>query len=1072
MKRTLIFILLAISSATWTAATSHNTPTDAMAEDRPNNESLANSPHEVVISGTIVDASTGAAIAGARVTAHGHSRYSVMTDETGAYTLTLPTYVTLLDFTAPGYNLVQKAVTTERATVSLYRETFATDYTQDIAVANNRQTSDFSLSTAISADEEIATRLGADVRSINRSGTPGMGAALFMGGIHSLHANAMPLIVVDGVYLDQQYDRTTLHNGFFNNVLANINLADIEKITVLKNATSIYGTKGSNGVILIDTKRSTSMATRIEVNALAGVEFVPSQMNMMNASDFRLYASELIGGTDTRQTTFRFLKDDPDYYFYNKYHNQTNWNDYLYREALTQNYNISVQGGDEVADYNLSLGYVNAQSTLLCNNFSRLNLRFNTDINLSERLSTRFDVSYNYNTRDLRDDGAPEEFTSSTILAPSFLGYIKSPFLSPYRYDEKGSLTTFVEEADDFAEGLALNSSWTNPVAINEYGEARNKNYQETSFFNITIAPRWDITSNLHATTLFYYALHNASERSFVPMTGVPVFYIDGVGESSNRAASLTAKQESLFSDTQLAWSHNHGSSHLDLLGGFRFTRDGYVSSHQEGHNTGNDKTPNLTASLSYKDVGGDDDRWLSMAWYGQANYNWQYKYFLQGSLALESTSRFGADAANGIRLGGVKWGLFPSLQGAWLISSERFFADNVSAISHLKLNVGYDESGNDDIDVTAARTNFTAGKFLGNAIGLSLNQIGNNTIQWETTRRLSAGLDVRAFDDRLSLSVNAFKSYTSHLLTLKSLPEISGEGYYWSNGGSLENIGGDVRAAVKLVSTRQWSWEAGASAATYRNTVTALPDGDFTTTLYDGEVLTAVGHPVGVFYGYQTKGVYATSAEAEADGLYNTLVTGARSYFGAGDIAFVNQNPSDDKAIDEADKVIIGDPNPDLYGTLFSTVGYRRFTLSADLTYSLGNDVYNYLRRQLESGSNFFNQTTALNRRWIGEGQVTDIPRATFGDPMGNARFSDRWIEDGSYLRLSQLTLSYRLPVNSVWMQGLTVWATGHNLFTLTRYLGADPESSISNDALMQGIDCGLLPQGRSLTIGLKLNL
>jgi len=234
--------------------------------------------------------------------------------------------------------------------------------------------------------------------------------------------------------------------------------------------------------------------------------------------------------------------------------------------------------------------------------------------------------------------------------------------------------------------------------------------------------------------------------------------------------------------------------------------------------------------------------------------------------------------------------------------------------------------------------------------------------------------------------------------------------------------------------------------------------------------VLTAVGHPAGVFYGYRTAGVFATTAEAEAAGLYNVLTTGSRSYFGAGDVIFVNQD--DDPAIDDRDKVIIGDPNPDLYGTLFTTVGWKRLTLDAQLGYSWGNDIYNYLRRQLESGSNFFNQTTALNRRWIGEGQQTDIPRATFGDPMGNARFSDRWIEDGSYLRLRRVTLSYRLPVNSIWMQGLTLWVTGNNLFTLTRYLGADPESSVSGSVLSQGIDVGMLAQGRSVLVGLKLNL
>ena len=1005
------------------------------------------------VSGVVFDAATGTALAGARVTAHGDATYAAMTDASGSYTLSIPQSVALLDVTAPGYVSLQTAVGAADR-VCLWPE---------------RAGGDFSTSGAVSVDDEMAARLGGEVRTITRSGMKGNGVMMLIDGLSSLHANAMPLVVVDGVYLDQQQGRETLHDGFYNNLLANINVADVERITVVKDGTALYGVRGSGGVILIETRRSTSMATRIGVSTMAGIEWAPDGPSMMDASAFRLYASELIGGTATRQTAFKFLKDDPDYYFYKKYHNETRWNDYLYREALTQQYNISVQGGDEVADYCLSLGYVDAQSTLRCNDFNRLGLRFNTDIRLTDRLSTRFDVAYSQTGRDLRDDGAPEDFTSSTILAPGFLGLIKSPFLHPYRYDEQGQLTTFVEDADDFAEGLALNSSWANPVAINTYGEARNKNRQETSAFNITIAPRLDIGRGLTAQTLFSYGLTGVTERSFVPMTGVPVFYIDGVGASSNRAASLTAKQESLFSDTKLMWGATLGPHRWDVTGGFRYTSDSYTSSRQEGHNTGNDKTPDLAASLSYKDVGGTDDSWRSAALYAQADYNWRYTWYAAGTLTMETSSHFGRDAREGVRLGGVKWGVFPSLQGGWMVSNEPFMA-RLKAVNQLKLHLGYDESGNDDIPAAAARTTFASGKYFGNAIGLSLNAIGNNTLQWETTRRLSAGFDLKAWTGRLGLALNVFKSFTSNLLTLKSLPELSGEDYYWSNEGALENTGADIRVNVRLLGTRDLSWEAGFSAATYRNRITSLPDGNFTTTLYDGEVLTAVGQPAGVFYGYRTAGVYATTAEAEAAGLYNVLTTGSRSYFGAGDVIFVNQD--DDPAIDDRDKVVIGNPNPDLYGNIFTTVGYRRLTFEAQLGYSWGNDIYNHLRRQLESGSNFFNQTTALNRRWICEGQQTDIPRATFGDPMGNARFSDRWIEDGSYLRLRRVTLSYRLPVNSIWMQGLTLWVTGNNLFTLTNYLGADPESSVSSSVLSQGIDAGLLAQGRSLLVGLKLNL
>ena len=1033
-------------------------------------ESAQQSEKMITVSGIAYDAATRTPLAGVRVAAHGNPRYSVMTNETGSYTLDVPAFVTLLDVTAPGYNLVQMAANEKAQVVLMHSGKFSVDYTSKVQVTDVASTKDFSLSTALSVDQEIGTRLGGDLRSITRSGTPAMGSAMFIGGLNSLNANAQPLVIVDGVYMDQQYGRGALHDGHYNNVLSAINVNDIEKVTVLKNATALYGTKGSNGVIIIDTKRSTSMATRIEANVMAGVELLPNRPLMMNADQHRLYVSELIGSTGTDLTNFKFLNEDPDYYYYKTYHNNTNWDDYVYREALTQNYNISVQGGDEVADYNLSLGYTNAQSTLDYNNFTRMNLRFNTDIKLVGNLSTRFDVAYNYNTRNLREDGVPEDFTTSTILSPNFLALIKSPFLNPYSYSEDGELTDFVAPADDFAEKFGTNTSWANPVAINIYGDAKNKNRLEYSMFNLSLAPRYDFSNNFYVTTLFNYSLSNNNQRAFVPMTGTPIFYIDGVGESKNRASSFNAKQESVFSDTRLDWTLGKNAHYLNLVGGFRFTNDNYVSSFNEGHNTGNDKMPNVSGSLSFKDVDGVDDVWRSMSYYAQADYNYRYKYFVQGGLSMETTSRFGREVTDGINFVGVPWGLFPSVQTAWLISSEDFFDREKLGINSLKLSAGYDVTGNDDIAVTAARTNLAANRFLNNSIGLVLNNIGNTRVQWETTHRFRVGLDLVNNNDVFGLSLNFFKSYTDNLLTLKSLPEISGEGYYWSNDGSMENTGIDLGLRLKLINRKNWKWELGANASAYKNEITALPDGDYTTKIYGANVLTSVGRAAGVFYGYETDGVYATQQEADDAGLTVVAATGEVTPFGAGDMKFVDHVV--DGVINEKDMVVIGDPNPDVYGNLYSNLTYKRFALNMNFNYSYGNDIYNYQRSQLEGGSQFFNQTTALNRRWIAEGQHTDIPKATFGDPMGNARFSDRWIEDGSYLRLRSVTLSYALPVNSVWLQGLTFWATANNLFTFTNYLGSDPEVWAGNSVLYQGIDRGLTAQGRSVLLGIKINL
>jgi hypothetical protein len=224
------------------------------------------------------------------------------------------------------------------------------------------------------------------------------------------------------------------------------------------------------------------------------------------------------------------------------------------------------------------------------------------------------------------------------------------------------------------------------------------------------------------------------------------------------------------------------------------------------------------------------------------------------------------------------------------------------------------------------------------------------------------------------------------------------------------------------------------------------------------------------VFYGYRTDGVYTTQAEADADGYYVIDERGDRRSFAAGDMRFIDKDGN--HVIDENDRFIIGDPNPDIYGNIYTQLNYKRWQLNAVMCYSLGNDIYNYQRSLLECGSRFYNQTTAMIGRWITENQKTDIPRATYGDPMGNSRFSDRWIEDGSYLRLSNVTLSYAIPITSTYLQGITLWAGANNLFTITRYLGSDPDCGVSGSALLQGIDRGLLASGRSLSLGVKVNL
>ena len=239
----------------------------------------------------------------------------------------------------------------------------------------------------------------------------------------------------------------------------------------------------------------------------------------------------------------------------------------------------------------------------------------------------------------------------------------------------------------------------------------------------------------------------------------------------------------------------------------------------------------------------------------------------------------------------------------------------------------------------------------------------------------------------------------------------------------------------------------------------------------YGATIRSEIGQAANLFYGYKTKGVFATTEEAEQSGLYILDDNGVtKHYFGAGDMIF--EDIDGNHEINEKDRMIIGDPNPDIYGNISTSLSYKNLKLDVNFNYSLGNDVYNYMRSQLEGGSRFMNQTTNMLSRWQAEGQVTSVPKLTFQDPMGNSRFSDRWIEDGSYLRLKTVTLSYNLPMNSTFIQGLEFWVQANNLFTISKYLGSDPELSSTTSVIGQGVDLGSLPQSRSFSAGVKINL
>ena len=555
----------------------------------------------------------------------------------------------------------------------------------------------------------------------------------------------------------------------------------------------------------------------------------------------------------------------------------------------------------------------------------------------------------------------------------------------------------------------------------------------------------------------------------YVPVVGTPTYQIQNVGSIKNVAMSLSSHQYQTTNDLRLSWSYRKDQHNLQLVGGWRMNFMRYKSGKLKGNNSGNDKSPNMSKDLANRSIDGSNVRNVNLTYYAQGSYHWASKYYLDLGFSLESSSNYGNDAEHALHMFDVAWAFFPSISASWAASNESWFPAT-DYVNNLRFNVGFDISGNDNVDPYASRTYFGSKTLFNSVVGTVVSGIGNTKMKWESTKRLTYGLESNLWKNRLSVAFNAYKSWTSDLISLQPLPYTIGLDENWCNGGALENTGFDVSMQIKVLNLKDWHWQVGASVGHYKNEITKLPAGTIYNDYCNATIASMVGQPVGVFYGYKTNGVYSTSQEASAAGKYIVNKNGSRSYFAAGDMNFVDFDGNHE--INDNDRTIIGNPNPDIFGNISSHLQWKKLALDVVFNYSLGNDIYNYERSVLESGSRFYNQTKALRSRWSSEGQKSDYPRVSYEDKMGNSRFSDRWIEDGSYLRLKNVTLSYSWDFTSLYVQGLTIWGSAQNLFTMTKYLGSDPEFSASNNVLYQGIDCGWLPNNRNFSVGVKINL
>lgn len=1016
------------------------------------------------ITGIVTDAATGKGLAGISLSVRDFS--AAITDDDGKFKLKVPSYYTDVVITGEGFETKQVTLKGRaQLNVSLLYES-NTSFQEPVILPTGKVARRNLTGSAVGVNinsswkrplETIDGLLQGQVPGLNvirRSGTPGAGANLFLRGYNSLNATNAPLIVVDGMIYDAKDYGTSLITNNYTNPLALIHSSDIDNVTVIKDAASIYGTKGANGAIIITTSRAEKQATAIDFGVYTGVNQRPDFLPVMNAADYRVYLGEILQSKGLSASTIAsmsYMIDDTtgnkDYY---RYHNNTNWQDKVMQNSINTNYFLKVTGGDNIATYALSVGYTKNNAIIRNTDFTRYNTRFNALFNFTKKFTGVGSLAFTYNEQMLKYQGIADKF------APVYLSLTKAPFLTSHEVNSKGIFSPNLEETDIL--GI------TNPTAIINNMQAYNRAYRFFGSYQF----KYEISKSLNVSTLFGIVFDKVRENIFVPRKGVANDTLSNAIADS-RLGNQVKRLFSIYSDSRIEYTKTFKRNHtLASRLGLRYQQNKAEQDFALGYNSATDDLVSIQNGVTaLRTTGGGIGMWNWLNTYFNAEYGFKDKFFVTVNAAMDGSSRFGQQAKDGITINGNKYAVMPSIGAAWLLSSERFMED--SKIDLLKLRFNYSIAGNDDIGNYNNRQTYTSQNLLGMQ-GLVRSGIPNPAIQWETVKKANLGFDVAFWNERVALSVDVFHSKTTNMLAYENLSTPTGFSTVLTNSGSMENNGVELGATVRLINTTKWTWDAGVNVSSVQNRVLTIPGNKLITQYAGANILTQGGSTAGIFYGYIAKGVFSSAGEAASAGLKKKNTDGSYSYFGAGDVRFVDLN--NDNIIDENDMQVIGISTPQFFGSFSTTLTYKRIQLDALFTFTKGNEVFNYQRYRLESESGIENQLNSVRNRWRTDGQVTTMPKATFGDPMGNNRFSTRWIEDGSYLRLRSLSISYTIPFKDKFLKNASVYVTGNNLLTFTKYMGYDPEFSAGTSVYAQGTDTGLDPLFKSVLAGIRFGL
>ncbi|MFB9056176.1 SusC/RagA family TonB-linked outer membrane protein [Mariniflexile ostreae] len=920
--------------------------------------------------------------------------------------------------------------------------------------------------------DQLQGRLsGVDI--VASSGEPGAGMSIRIRGTSSLNASSEPLIVINGVPFETEIDALFDFGSADEQQYAamiGVSPDDIEEISVLKDAaaTAQYGSRAANGVLLIKTKRGAKGPARFSYSYKGSVGWQPKGIPMLNGDQYStLIKEELTAVNDV--VSRPQIEYDPNYENYNLYNKNVNWIDEITQLGYTHENFLGVSGGGEKSAYRVSGSYKSQQGTTIGTGLQQFTTRAILDYNISDKLSISSELSYSHGSLD-------RSFTLNKVGVRE-LALKKMPNQSIYELDNFGNPTDVYFTPVDAFQGNG--SSYYNPLAMAELSTTNTENNRISPIFRV----RYKATKQLMYDGYVAFDINTDKSSNFVPESG---FGASWTNSNANQARFADAEFFVMRTENKVVWNPNLGDDHSVFASGliqtYEKTSQGYSAI------TSNSPSSLIQTPIAQTRIEGSGNELSSsftqnrsLAYNFAFNYQFLDRYILSGGIRSEGNSKFGSS---------YRYGTFPSIAAKWILSDEPFMK-SFEFIDELGIRGSYGVNGNSP--------NFNYGQYNTYST-YNYNYLGERPVlpdnmeltdlRWETIIQKNLGLTYSFFNNRISGDLEFYEKETKDLLSKNTaIPSTSGfSNVPFLNLGNITNRGFELSVRTKLIQNQDFSLEFNFNIARNENLITKISDAQDTE---DGDPLATgpngylkriqEGNPIGSFYGYRYLGVYSSSDDLAAldenggviydlNGEPKTMVFNKNRAFQAGEARYEDVN--NDGSIDHLDVVYLGNANPLLYGGFGPTIRYKNFSLNAFFNFRYNQKVINLARMETESMSNYDNQNTAVLRRWRFEGDVTDIPRAVFNSPV-NTLGSDRFLEDASFLRMKFLTFKYDLPkafVEKINFYNASLFITGTDLLTFTKYSGPDPETGNSSDWKEVGFDDSQTPRSQQITLGVNL--